>query len=129
MAARDSAFQRGIAAAILALGLGLAGGARADVIDGDWCQGLRHFSIKGPEIVTPAGTRLSGDYSRHFFTYVVPASEPQAGQLVAMTLVNENTVHLRIGADAAQAAEAPPQVWRRCAATISLRPGVAPRRG
>ena len=48
-----------VAAALAALAL-LASPAvsRADVIDGDWCQPGRHFSIKGPEIVTPAGHRL-----------------------------------------------------------------------
>jgi hypothetical protein len=69
--------------------------AHADVIDGDWCAAGKHLSIKGPEIVTPAGTKLRGDYSRHFFSYIVPSTEPGAGQIVAMTLVNENTVHRR----------------------------------
>ena len=93
--------------------------ARADVIDGDWCQPGRHFSIKGPEIVTPAGHRLQGNYSRHYFTYIVPAAEPEAGQYIAMTLVNENTVHLRKGGDAAAAAQASVQVWLRCAPAVS----------
>ena len=30
--------------------------AMADVIDGNWCyRDGRHFSIRGPDIVTPAG--------------------------------------------------------------------------
>jgi hypothetical protein len=95
------------------------GAARADVIDGDWCQPGHHFSIKGPEIVTQAGHRLTGNYSRHYFTYVVPASEPDAGQYIAMTLVNENTVHLRKGGDAAAAAQASVEVWVRCAPAVS----------
>jgi len=109
-----------VAAALAALAL-LASPAvsRADVIDGDWCQPGRHFSIKGPEIVTPAGHRLQGNYSRHYFTYIVPAPEPDSGAYVAMTLVNENTVHLRKGGDAAAAAQASVEVWVRCAPAVS----------
>jgi hypothetical protein len=102
----------------------LAGGrAWADVIDGDWCatNDGRHLSIKGPEIVTPAGTRMQGDYTRHSFLYVVPQAEPGAGQTVAMQLINEETVNLRIGASAAEAAQAPVQVWHRCAPRVSDR--------
>ncbi len=37
--------------------------AAADVIDGDWCfPDGRRFSIRGPEILTPAGTRTTGNY-------------------------------------------------------------------
>ena len=54
--------------------------ARADVIDGNWCgPDGRVFTITGPRIVTPAGTATTGDYSRHSFAYVVPASDPGAG--------------------------------------------------
>ncbi len=106
---------------ILVGALVTAGGARADVIDGDWCavNDGRHFSIKGPEIVTPAGTKMQGNYTRHSFLYVVPQAEPGAGQTVAMLLVNEETVNLRMGASAAEAAQAPLQVWHRCAPRIS----------
>jgi hypothetical protein len=115
-------FHRRAAALAILSGIAIvstAPAARADVIDGDWCQAGRHFSIKGPEIVTPFGARLQGSYSRHFFSYVVPSAEPDAGQFIAMTLVNENTVHLRIGADAAAAAQASAQVWLRCAPAVS----------
>jgi hypothetical protein len=90
-------------------------GAFADVIDGDWCHADgRQMSIKGPEVVTPSGTHMTGDYTRHSFAYVVPASDPGAGQTVAMILVNEQTVDLRVGADRSSAAAAPTQVWHRC---------------
>lgn len=117
-----------LGAAVLASALLAAGSARADVIDGDWCATSdgRHFSIRGPEIVTPAGTRLQGSYTRHSFLYVVPPAEPGAGQTVAMILVNEETVNLRMAANAAEAAQAPVQVWHRCAPDISRRDG-APR--
>lgn len=87
-----------------------AGGpARADAIDGDWCsRDGRRLSIAGPQIVTPKGNRIAGNYSRHAFDYKVPANEPRAGASINMTLVDENTVHLRAGADPKT------QVWHRC---------------
>jgi hypothetical protein len=92
----------------------------ADVIDGQWCfpDGKR-FSIRGPVIVTPTGTRTEGNYSRHFFMYVVPASDPDAGQTVSMVLVNEETVHLRIGATTTNSFDGPMQVWHRCSPPTS----------
>ena len=98
-----------IAAAILLW----APGAWADKIDGDWCFGDgRHFSIDGPRIVTPLGSRISGDYARHAFSYVVPAPEPAAGQVVRMLLLNENTVDLTLGGGATE-------TWHRCSPNIS----------
>jgi hypothetical protein len=91
--------------------------AHADAIDGNWCHpDGRRFSIQGPEIVTPAGTRTSGNYDRHFFSYVIPDPEPAAGQTVFMTLYNENIVHLRAGETDRTA---PGEVWNRCAPSIS----------
>ena len=89
--------------------------ARADAIDGHWCfpDGKR-ISIQGPAIVTPGGTHIQGDYSRHFFTYVVPPSDPDPGRTVSMTLVNEDTVHLRIGTAPTYSSDGPVQVWHRC---------------
>jgi len=90
--------------------------AMADAIDGHWChQDNRRISIEGPAIVTPGGSRITGNYARHSFTYVVPASEPGAGQTVAMSLMNEMTVHLRIGTDGAM------QEWHRCGPPVSHR--------
>src|SRR5262245_16090896 len=54
----------------------LAAEARADAIDGEWCLGPAHFAIDGPNILTPGGNRIQGNYSRHGFLYVVPANEP-----------------------------------------------------
>jgi hypothetical protein len=101
--------------ALAALVVGAAGPAWADVIDGDWCQpDGRRFSIHGPAIVTPSGTATSGNYSRHFFTYVVPAGDPGAGITIFMRLLNENTVDLRRGAD-----QDPGEIWHRCAPAVS----------
>ena len=95
----------------------IAAPAFADAIDGDWCHAPsgRRFSIRGPDIVTPAGTHLQGNYSRHAFSYAVPALEPGAGKTVFMTLLNENTVHLRLG----EAFAGNPETWIRCSPTTS----------
>jgi hypothetical protein len=95
--------------------------AFADAIDGNWCHNDgRRFSIRGPEIVTPGGKTMDGNYSRHWFTYVVPAPEPGVGQTVFMTLLDANTVHLRLGE-----ASAAPETWLRCGPSISVR-GTSP---
>jgi hypothetical protein len=95
--------------------------ASADAIDGNWCHtDGRRFSIRGPEIITPGGKTMEGNYSRHWFSYVVPAPEPGMGQIIFMTLLNENTVHLRLGE-----APADPEIWVRCGPSISVR-GTSP---
>jgi hypothetical protein len=101
---------------IAALGLAiLAGPAFADAIDGNWCHtDGRRFSIRGPEIITPGGTRMEGNYSRHWFSYTAPVPEPSAGQTIFMTLADENTVYLRRG-EAVTAQE----TWVRCAPSVS----------
>ena len=107
----------------LALAAGLlvalaAGPARADVIDGNWCfTDGRYFTIEGPEIVTPGGAHLRGNYSRHFFGY------SEGGATIYMTLVNEMTVHLR-----RQAEQGPYEVWRRCQPRVSAAGGATPGR-
>lgn len=102
--------------ATLALTAAPAGPAFADAIDGNWCHDDgRRFSIRGPEIVTPGGKRMEGNYSRHGFSYQAPAPEQGAGQTIVMTLANENTVFLRYGENAAGGQE----TWRRCAPSIS----------
>jgi hypothetical protein len=107
--------RRGFAAAGLALACLLAAPARADVIDGDWCRGDgRTMSIRGPQIVTPGGKILQGDYTRHSFAYVIPAGEAGEGETVSMILRNEHLVHARQGS-----ADAPPQEWRRCSPKVS----------
>jgi hypothetical protein len=95
------------------------GRALADVIDGDWCfPDGRRFEIRGPDIVTPAGIRTTGDYSRHHFTYVVPKGDPDAGKTIDMRLMNETTVFLWLGGEASEM-QAPPQVWHRCLPAVS----------
>lgn len=93
----------------LALGLALlATPALADRIDGDWCSddGARNMHIDGPAITTPGGHAIEGDYSRHAFSYTVPAGEPGAGTRVNMRLLNEMNVEIFFPADT--------ETWHRC---------------
>ena len=100
-----------------ALGFVLLGAtpAKADAIDGDWCSptGARHLYVEGPQIITPAGAMLAGNYTRHSFAYVAPSGEVEAGKRVAMRLVDDYTM-LFFPEGASQA-----EVWVRCG-----RPGV-----
>jgi hypothetical protein len=90
--------------------------ALADAIDGNWCHNDgRRFSIRGPAIVTPGGKAMEGNYSRHWFSYVVPTPEPGAGETIFMTLLNENTVQTRRG----EATAVNPETWIRCTPSIS----------
>lgn len=94
----------------------LPGVARADAIDGHWCHPKDgRMSISGPDIVTPGGTRMLGNYGRHSFSYVVPAAEPGAGSTIQMVQLNEETIHVARDATG----ETPPQVWHRCQAPVS----------
>jgi hypothetical protein len=104
---------RALAAAFLLLAG--SGSALADRIDGDWCRADgKRMSIHGPDIVTPGGKQIQGDYTRHFFSYVVPAGEAGAGETVAITLLSEYLAHARQGG-----VDAPVQVWNRCQPGIS----------
>ena len=89
--------------------------ARADALDGGWCytDGKR-LIINGPEIVTPGGNRITGDYQRHSFTYKIPPKEPGAGMTVHMEQLDEETMHMTLGSGAGGGAGGPAQTWRRC---------------
>ena len=113
----------------LALGLAasaltvlLAQAARADAIDGNWCSADgKRMEIEGPAVTTPAGTQWHGNYSRHYFTYEVPPSDPRAGETVYMALLNENTVRLTMAANAQAAQTSPTEIWHRCPPAVSRR--------
>lgn len=103
-------------------------GAAADVIDGDWCYSDgRHFRIRGPDIVTPAGTATRGAWTRHSFSYVATAAEPNSGATIYMLLSNEETVMLAAGAEPSGSSPQT-QVWKRCAPEVSERRMPADRR-
>lgn len=96
-----------------------AGQVLADAIDGDWCQSDgRRMSIRGPAITTPGGHQISGRYSRHAFSYIIPTQEPSAGATVSMRLANADTIDLWIGRQLLEAA--PIEVWRRCTPISAL---------
>jgi hypothetical protein len=68
--------------------------ALADSIDGEWCLGSQHLSVKGPQITLPSGTTIQGDYRRHEFFYQVPAGEADAGSLIYLQLQGEDNMGL-----------------------------------
>jgi hypothetical protein len=99
--------------------------AFADAIDGNWCHSDgRRFTIRGPAITTPGGSRIQGEYDRHHFTYQIPTPEPRAGEKVFMTLMGEYLVHLRVGGEASSAG--PVEEWNRCGPSISRRGNAGP---
>lgn len=90
----------------------LAPAARADAIDGNWCSADRRLlTIQGPQIVTPGGARMEGSYTRHGFSYVVPAQEPGGGQTAVLTLVNDQLVRYVLQGATSE--------WKRCAPPTS----------
>jgi len=111
--------RRVLAGIAVAVGIFASGGAaHADAIDGDWCHADgRRLSIRGPDMVTPGGHQIVGDYNRHGFVYVVPPGEAGTGDKVVMTLLSETLMHSRQGGD-----DAPVQVWNRCRPTVSALP-------
>ncbi|HEX3347145.1 MAG TPA: hypothetical protein VHS58_03480 [Acetobacteraceae bacterium] len=104
-----------VAAALAASGLAaIAPAAHADAIDGHWCrEGGLTMMIDGPKIVTPAGTPTQGDYARHYFSYVIPSGEPNAGVTVQMRLLNEDTVQVR------ETPQSEGVIWHRCGMPVS----------
>jgi hypothetical protein len=110
MSTKGSGFVCGLVALVLPV---LAPAvAHADAIDGNWCaRDGRVMTIDGPAIVTPGGSQISGSYSRHAFSYVVPPGESDAGATILMILLNEDTVRLDPGNGAAN------EIWHRCDVT------------
>ena len=85
--------------------------AQADQIDGHWCyKDGRSLSIRGPQIITPGGSKMRGDYDRHGFAYVVPKGEEGAGEKVLMVQQDNNTIH----AWRASSEPGKSEIWRRC---------------
>ena len=90
--------------------------ARADAIDGNWCNpDFGRMEIQGTSITTPGGNRTTGAYDRHASRYVVPAGEPRSGADVDMVLVDDDTIHRIV----APGAGAKIEVWHRCQAPVS----------
>ncbi|MET0514183.1 MAG: hypothetical protein ABW047_02475 [Nitrospiraceae bacterium] len=88
--------------------------AVADAIDGDWCRADgKRMSIRGPAIITPGGQQTNGNYTRHFFSYVIPSGEAGSGATVTIQLLSDYLAHAR------QDPEATVQEWRRCQPGVS----------
>jgi hypothetical protein len=87
----------------------VAGEALADRIDGDWCHPSkpRTLNIQGSAIVTEFGTATNGDYRRHFFTYIIPPTDPEAGRTIGMRQLNEQTMVL-------SRPDGTEETWQRC---------------
>lgn len=89
--------------------------AYADSIDGNWCHTEGgNFEIRGSEILTPGGARMTGEYSRHTFRYVAPVGERAAGRTLNMAIIDDETLHLVI-----EESDGTVEVWRRCAVHTS----------
>ncbi|MEJ1159204.1 hypothetical protein [Prosthecomicrobium sp. N25] len=97
---------------VVALAAGVAAGpAMADSIDGKWCRkDGRRMEISGSTIITPGGTSMQGDYTRHAFRYRVPDQEEFGGTVRFLRLNGEDWVY----AYPADQPAAEPEVWERC---------------
>jgi hypothetical protein len=91
----------------------------ADAIDGKWCFGAKRLEISGPELLTPGGNKIQGQYGRHDFTYTVPAGEPGAGATVEMELLGDDDMRLWPRGRTPDPQTAGAQMWKRCAAPVS----------
>jgi hypothetical protein len=100
--------------ASLSMALGASGQALADQLDGDWCfpGDGRNLTIQGENIITPNGTRTTGDYARHTFRYVIPASDPGAGAEIFIRQLNDLTMVLR-------QPDGTEETWKRCDLQVS----------
>jgi hypothetical protein len=96
-------------------------GAHADQIDGHWClkKPFKRLTIDGTNIITPRGSRTTGENTRHEFTYQVPSKEPGAGSFVVMDQLSDDEIHVRTGADMKSARQTKPQSWGICPPNIS----------
>ena len=105
-----------LASAAVATGLG-TDMALADALDGEWCREAKSLIIQGPNILTPGGTQMMGNYTRHQFSYVVPDSEPRAGATVEMLQLSEEEMDLRVVPAEQGATPGAWERWRRCKVT------------
>jgi len=104
-----------LAALALACTLAAALPAKADAIDGSWCDTKgEFFEIRGNSITTPGGRQLSGTYTRHTFVYVAPQGERASGRTINLALVDDETLHLLIEEEGQSI-----EVWRRCTDRVS----------
>ena len=71
--------------------------AWADQIDGTWCSlAGKSMTINGPEVTTPAGNTVTGQYTRHTIVYDIPEGEPEAGGRVWANQLNDHNISVTV---------------------------------
>jgi hypothetical protein len=68
-------------------------------------------AIRGPEITTPSGVTLKGNYHRHEFSYIAPPGDADAGTQIDLRLLSEEFMNLYRLKDGTPGE---PELWRRC---------------
>ena len=80
----------------------------ADALDGDWCNERDgKLTINGSSIITPSGSTISGNYSRHRFTYRAPEGDWNGGKNIVIQQLNEEAMDLSVD-------ENTPTRWSPC---------------
>jgi hypothetical protein len=103
------------ALAVLALSAGIA---RADALDGDWCnQDGSQIFIGGSSIRLSDGTVVEGNYTRHKFSYVAPLGDLESGREILFVLRSEE--EMRRVRDP-QAMPEHTDIWQRCRNTSAV---------
>ena len=95
----------------------VVGVAHADGLDGIWCSpDGRRITVDGLDVITPGGQRTTGVYRNDDFAFSVPKTARNAGAVIWMELVSENTA--RVSIVSKEQREPPPHgLWQRCAYT------------
>ena len=102
-----------LAAAALAALLVNVAAAHADAVDGPWCyKDGRRLHVDGPNITIPSGKRITGDYHRHGFAYVVPLGEKGAGGRVVGSQLSDDVLHVTPQGGGLE-------IWGRCKKGVS----------
>jgi hypothetical protein len=105
---------------LIALILGMMGvdASYADSIDGTWCSERDHhqMTIKGTEAFLPGGRRVTGEYSRHRFSYLIPVPDAEAGRITLLRLMGERTM-MSVSAKPDGTEPSEPENWKRCELT------------
>jgi hypothetical protein len=92
--------------------------ARADAIDGDWCnQDGSNIFIEGPSIRLSDGTIVRGKNTRHAFSYVAPSGDFEAGKEILFKQRSEEEMR-RVRDPQAMPEHA--DIWQRCRNTSSV---------
>ena len=99
--------------AVLSIGV-----ARADAIDGDWCnQDGSQIFIDGNSIRLTDGTVVTGTYTRHKFSYVAPPGDSEAGKEILFVQRSEEEMR-RVRDPQAMPEHA--DIWQRCRNTSAV---------